>query len=65
MKQKKLQPKHYEIFGYSFNPAFEEGKADVKFMAKNKREVIALVKTMLDNFDCEHIAVFRVDGVLE
>lgn len=62
MKQKQLQKTHYQLFGYSGNPAYEDCKADHKFMADNKRQVVGLIKTMLDNFDCEHIAIFRVDG---
>ena len=51
---------HYEIFCYSDNPALIDCKADHKFMAKTKREVIGLCKTAIDNFDCEHIAIFRI-----
>jgi len=51
---------HYEIFGYTGNPCNEELKADHKFQVKTKREVVGIMKTMLDNFDCEHIAVFKV-----
>ncbi len=50
----------YLIYGYSFDPSAEEGKADHKFQAITKREVVGLTKTMLDNFDCQHIAIFRV-----
>lgn len=53
---------HYEIFGYPRNPALEDCDHTHKFQAKTKREVVGLVKTMLDNFDCEHIAIFRVKG---
>jgi len=53
---------HYEIFGFSKNPSLENiGSADHKFNAKNKREVVGLVKTMIDNFDVEYIAIFRKD----
>jgi len=54
--------KHYEILGYSENPALGDFKADHKFQAATKREAVGLVTTMLDNFDCDHIAIFKIRG---
>jgi len=64
MKQKTLQKSHYDIYGYPNNPVYEEVKEDhvIKFQAETKRGVVGLLKTMLDNMDCEHIAIFRVDS---
>ena len=69
MNQTKLQPTHWEIFGYSYNPVYEEygGReefdgADHKMQAMTKRECLGAVKIMLDHMDCEHIPIFRVDG---
>jgi hypothetical protein len=60
-----MEKVHYELFGYPRNPALEDVEHTHKFMASNKREVIGLCKTMLDNFDCEHIAIFKVRGLNE
>lgn len=69
MNQTKLQPTHYEIFGYSYNPAlkdstdgYESLSADHVLHATNKKSCLGAVKIMLDHMDCEHIAIFRVDG---
>lgn len=51
---------HYQIFVFSRNPAREDCKADHKLMADNKRQLIGLLKTAVDNFDPEHISIFRL-----
>ena len=62
---------HYEIFGYKYNPAKDDPSFDLdnmtfeaehKMMGKNKREALGAVKIFLDNYDCEHIAIFRING---
>ena len=56
---------HYDIYGYTFNPALDDPdqydeKATVKFQASTKREIIGLLKTVVDNYNFEHIAIFKV-----
>jgi len=64
MKQLSLQKSHYEVFGFDFNPVDEDGfTADHKFICMNKREVVGILKVMLDNFDCEHISIFKIRGI--
>jgi len=63
MKEKK-EKKGYVIFVYSKDPTYhdqEEGsqESDYKFYARTKREVVGLMKTIIDNFDVEHIAVHK------
>ena len=62
--------KHYEIFGYAYNPAIEEQPikedeldfvSDHKMIAENKKLCLGAVKIMLDNFKCKHISIFEVD----
>jgi len=52
---------HYEIHGYPKNPATEDSDEHQSFMCKNKREVVGMIKVLLDNFDCEYIAIFKVN----
>jgi len=65
MEQTKLQQTHYEIFGYSGNPCYEDVEHSRKLYGKTKKQALGAVKIMLDNFDCEHIAIFRVEGSLK
>lgn len=63
IKEKK-EKKGYVIFVYSQNPTYHDQKegsqeSDYKFYAKTKREVVGLMKTIVDNFDVEHIAVHK------
>jgi len=67
MEQKRLQNTHYQIFGYKGNPAYEDvgEKATHKMLGYTKKEALGAVRIMMDELDCEHVAVFRMDGCIK
>lgn len=53
---------HYEILGFRNDPSKNDDLADHKMQGKYKRQALGAVKIMLDNFDCDHIVIFRSKG---
>lgn len=62
INQTKLQPSHYEVFGYE---SMYCDKARFIQCCKTKKEVVGIVKIMIDEMNLECINIFKVRGALD
>ena len=58
-----MNKQHYEILGFYNDPSKSDDQADHKLQATNKKQVLGAVIIFLDNFGCDHIAIFKTEDV--
>lgn len=51
---------YYEVYAYDGNPAFEDCEASYKYHAMTNKELLGILKILVDELHVESITVFRI-----